>query len=208
MKQTNANVCIIDYGSGNTGSVYNIFKSFHDSVKVSNDAEDLKNATHLVLPGVGAFKAAMEKILKIQTFDLLKDSVLNEKKPFLGICVGMQVLASEGHEHCTCKGLGWIYGVVRKLESGWLSLPHVGWNNIKIKREDALVKDIGSGVDFYYVHSYRFEPKDKNDIIASTDYGEEFAAIVKKDNIYGMQFHPEKSQKAGIKLLKNFLDLQ
>lgn len=207
MISKNTNICIVDYGSGNTGSVYNIFKSFHDSVKVSNDAGDLKSATHLVLPGVGAFKAAMDKVLKIPTFDLLKDSVLNKKKPLLGICVGMQVLADEGNEHCFCKGLGWIPGRVKKLDAPGLSLPHVGWNNINVKKEGALLKDIGPEVDFYYVHSYHFEPKNKEDIIASSDYGMEFAAIVKRDNICGVQFHPEKSQRAGVQLLKNFLNL-
>lgn len=207
MISKDVNVCIIDYGSGNISSVYNIFKSFHDSVKVSSDAQDLNRATHLVLPGVGAFKAAVDKIRNIPTFDLLKDIVLNRKKMFLGICVGMQVLANEGHEHYFCKGLGWIPGSVRKIDAHGLSLPHVGWNNIRVVKEDAFLKEIENSIDFYYVHSYHFKPDNKDEVIASSVYGEEFAAIVKKDNIYGVQFHPEKSQKAGVKLLKNFLRL-
>ncbi len=203
----NASVCIIDYGSGNVNSVYNIFKSFHGSVRVSNDAEDIKKATHLVLPGVGAFRTVMEKILGIPAFDILKEGVLGKKKPFLGICVGMQVLADEGHEHGPCKGLGWVSGSVKKLDAPGLSLPHVGWNNIRVIKKSPLLEGINDEVDFYYVHNYYLDPKNSEEAIASTNYGMEFCAVINKDNIYGIQFHPEKSQRAGARLLKNFLSL-
>jgi glutamine amidotransferase len=207
MSKNNINVCIIDYGSGNVGSVYNIFSSINNSVKVSNEKEDIEKATHIVLPGVGAFGAAMEKITKLASFESLKESVLLKKKLFLGICVGMQILADEGYEHGNYKGLGWIPGSVKKIEAKDFRLPHVGWNNIKIINNNNLLRDFGNEVDFYYVHSYYFGVKDACNVLATSDYGIEFPTIVNRDNIYGVQFHPEKSQKAGIKLLTNFLNL-
>ncbi|MDP3791537.1 MAG: imidazole glycerol phosphate synthase subunit HisH [Candidatus Omnitrophota bacterium] len=208
MTSGKSNVCIIDYGFGNVNSVYNAFKSFHDSVMVSNDAKDMEKATHLVLPGVGAFKAAIDKIKKMPTFELLEYSVLNKKKMFLGICVGMQVLADVGHEHGSCDGLGWIPGAVKRINAPNLSLPHVGWNNIRVVRKSPLLEGMSDNTDFYYVHSYHLEPLNSEEMMASSNYGEEFAAIVNRDNIYGVQFHPEKSQKAGIMLLKNFMSLK
>ena len=200
-------VCIIDYGSGNVNSVYNIIKSLHDSVKISNKALDIEEATHLVLPGVGAFKTAMDKIRAMPTFSLIKDNVINKKKFFLGICVGMQVLADEGYEHEHYNGLGWISGKVNKIDYPELILPHVGWNNINIVKKDPLLEGLDSNADFYYVHSYHFDVANKENILATTSYGKDFVAIIRKDNIYGVQFHPEKSQSAGAILLKNFLSL-
>lgn len=208
MSVSNLNVCIIDYGSGNVRSVFNIFRAVHDRVKVSNEAQDINAASHIVLPGVGAFGASMAKILALSSFDVLKDNVLKRKKPYLGICVGMQVLADEGMEHGPNKGLGWIPGVVKKINAPELHLPHVGWNNFSWCREGhPLLKGIAPAMDFYYVHSFQFENINDNDRAAACRYGMEFTAVVSRENIHGVQFHPEKSQKAGKKLIENFLEL-
>lgn len=200
-------VCIVDYGSGNIRSVYNIFKSIHHSVKVSSLQNDIENATHLVLPGVGAFGAAMEKITNLSIIEMLVKNVLEKGKLFLGICIGMQILADKGHEHGVHQGLGWINGSVKKLETNGLCLPHIGWNNFKKLYGVPLMDGITSDMDFYYVHSYHFDVKDKSNLVATCEYGMEFSAAVNKENIYGVQFHPEKSQKAGRRLLQNFLKL-
>jgi glutamine amidotransferase len=200
-------VRIIDYGSGNTMSVFNIFRAIHSDVKVSNAPEDIEEATHIVLPGVGAFGAAMEKIKGLSSFGVLEKNVLGKKKPFLGICVGMQVLADKGFEHGEHNGLGWIRGAVKRLDSKGLYLPHVGWNNLVSARDNALLKDISQDMDFYYVHSYCFETSDPADSAAASEYGSVFTSVVNRENIYGVQFHPEKSQKTGKKLLMNFLDI-
>lgn len=204
---TNRKVCIIDYGAGNVKSVYNIFYDVCNLTKISNQPEDVEEATHIVLPGVGAFQTAVDKIKNLAIFELLENNVLNEKKVFLGICVGMQVLADEGYEHGGYKGLGWVSGVVKKLETKALRLPHVGWNNFKNCANNPLLKGIPLEADFYYVHSYCFECKNPAHSIASCEYGAVFTAIINKDNIYGVQFHPEKSQKAGRKIIENFLRL-
>lgn len=208
MDNSSKDVCIIDYGSGNVQSVFNIFRSVTGNVKVSNDAGDIDACTHIVLPGVGAFGASMAKILALPSLDALKNNVLKKKKPYLGICVGMQVLADTGMEHGQNAGLGWIPGVVRKIEAPELHLPHVGWNNFSWCRQGhPLLKGIGTSMDFYYVHSFQFEPVDPEDCAAKCSYGMEFAAVVSQDNIHGVQFHPEKSQKAGRILIENFLEL-
>lgn len=203
----NKKVCILDYGSGNVGSVFNIFSSFAKNVLVSNRTEDIVSATHIVLPGVGAFGASMEKIKKSIPLDVLKAEVFENKKPFLGICVGMQVLADKGYEFGEHKGLGWIPGEVQKLNSGNMPLPHIGWNNIEVLEKTPILEGINDNQDFYFVHSFVFKAGNKNDIVAKTGYGEKFNSIVAKGNIFGVQFHPEKSQKTGAVLLKNFLNL-
>lgn len=208
MSVNRVNVCIVDYGSGNVKSVYNIFRSIHEDVRVSNSAEDLNAATHIVLPGVGAFGAAMAKVRALPSFDVLRDNVLIHKKPYLGICVGMQILADRGLEHGDHEGLGWIPGIVRRIDAPDLHLPHVGWNNFSwCQPENPLLKGIAAAMDFYYVHSYQFETADPACRIAACSYGMEVTAAVNKENIYGVQFHPEKSQKAGKKLIENFLGL-
>jgi imidazole glycerol-phosphate synthase subunit HisH len=198
-------VCIVDYGSGNIRSVFNIFRNIHTNIKVSNCVEDINRATHIVLPGVGAFKTAMDKLEALPAFKALAHNVLNEKKKFLGICVGMQILADKGYEHGEHDGLGWIPGVVKKLNTQGLYLPHVGWNNFLTMKDTPLLSGITADMDFYYVHSYYFEPSDTKHSMATCDYGMEFTSVVNKDNIYGVQFHPEKSQKVGKRLLENFL---
>lgn len=208
MNKQGTKICIVDYGSGNVRSVYNIFRSIHGDVQVSNDPDDLDAATHIVLPGVGAFGASMDKVKALPSFKALEENILLKKKPYLGICVGMQILADEGLEHGRNKGLGWIRGTVKRIEAPDLHLPHVGWNDFTWCRAgNPLLKGIAAGMDFYYVHSYQFETVEKADRAATCTYGTEFAAVVNKENIYGVQFHPEKSQKAGRKLIENFVEL-
>ena len=149
-------VCILDYGSGNVKSVFNLFSSIAEHVVISNDPKEIQQATHIVLPGVGAFSAAMRKIRERLPLDLLKKVVVNEKKPFLGICVGMQVLATRGMEFGECPGLGWIEGSVEIINAKQLPLPHIGWNNISGKQDSPLLVGLGDEPDFYFVHSYAY----------------------------------------------------
>lgn len=201
-------ICILDYGSGNVGSVYNMMHTLTENVVISNEERDIRRATHIVLPGVGAFGASMAKIKAKLPLKLLANEILQKKKPFLGICVGMQVLAEQGFEFGACSGLGWIKGKVIKLDAGGQPLPHIGWNSVEILRDCALTKKFSTPwPDFYFVHSFVLVPADKKNVMAKTNYGTDFCALVNRDNIYGVQFHPEKSQKAGKILLQNFLEL-
>ena len=199
-------VCILDYGSGNALSVFNILTYLGYDTKLSNSPDDLKESSHIVLPGVGAFGASMEKINNRIPLDVLEEEVLQNKKPFLGICVGMQVLADTGKEFGEHQGLGWIPGSVEILDSKDLPLPHIGWNNIEIKQSSVLLENLKDYRDFYFLHSYTFHPKDEENVIAQTEYGSTFNCLIGKDNIFGIQFHPEKSQKAGQLVLKNFME--
>lgn len=200
-------VCILDYGSGNVKSVYNLFASLADSVTISNTPADIENATHIVLPGVGAFAASMRRIHENLPLDALDRVVRTKCKPFLGICVGMQVLAERGFEFGETTGLGWIKGSIEKLDSKEFPLPHIGWNNIDCRQASPLLTGLENSPDLYFVHSFVFHPTDPETILATTDYGRQFCCVIQSDNIYGVQFHPEKSQRAGIKLAKNFLAL-
>ena len=200
--------CILDYGSGNVRSVYNMLKYLNFEAVVSNEKKDIQNCSHVILPGVGAFGASMENIIREIPLNLLENEILTKGKPFLGICVGMQVLAEEGHEFGVHKGLGWIPGVVKKLDSKGLPLPQIGWNDLIIEKSNILLNDLEEFRDFYFVHSFVFDVSDDKHVIAKTEYGIPFTSVVCKDNIFGIQFHPEKSQKAGQLLLKNFLSHQ
>lgn len=201
-----SSVCVLDYGSGNVRSVFNLFSAVTDRVKVSNEADDIRDASHLVLPGVGAFGAAMRKIGERIPVDVVEQEV-GAGKPLLGICVGMQVMADVGTEFGEHRGLGWISGRVDRLEPGDLPLPHVGWNDIAVQRSHPLLEGLESAADFYYVHSYAFRPDREEHVLATTDFGETFTAVVQKDHLLGVQFHPEKSQKAGLRLVRNFVSL-
>lgn len=204
-------ICILDYGSGNVGSVYNILLTIvqsDDKVLVSNKPKDMRSSTHIILPGVGAFGASMEKIKRKIDLEILEREILKTKKPFLGICVGMQILADVGHEFGEHRGLGWIEGEVRKLEADDLPLPHIGWNNIEVVNNSSLLEGLNKNQDFYFVHSYIFKEKNRENVVAKTEYGEKFNSVIAKDNIFGVQFHPEKSQRAGKLLLNNFFRLK
>jgi glutamine amidotransferase len=201
-------VCILDYGSGNTKSVYNLIESLLPEVSISNSISAIEDATHIVLPGVGAFGTSMEKIRQSIPMDSLMDSLFVKKKPFLGICVGMQVMASVGFEFEENNGLEWIDGEIVKLNSNGFPLPHVGWNSISIKKESRIFQGIEDKSDFYFVHSYAFKPVNKDLIISTTQYGEEFCSAIEYNNLFGVQFHPEKSHYAGKRLIENFINLK
>lgn len=199
-------VVIIDYGMGNLFSVENALKYLKADAMISNKAEDLKKADRIILPGVGSFSDGMKNLENLGIIKTLEEEVVKNKKPFLGICLGMQLLASEGEENGLTRGLGWFAGRVRRflIDETKYRIPHVGWNDVVAGAGEKLFGGIQNPV-FYFVHSYHLVPKDTADIVASCDYGEKFAAALKKDNIFGTQFHPEKSQKNGLKLLENFL---
>ena len=213
-------VLIIDYGSGNIKSVYNSVKKTLNNynmpieVKVSNNLLEIKNAYKIILPGVGSFNQCMDRINK--TDDLvgtLNDEIITKKKPFLGICVGMQILADYGYENKKTKGLSWINGEVKSLKnftdhSQNLKIPHMGWNNLSVNSKTInLLHDITDEDQFYFVHSYFFDIKNKKNIICNTKYGIDIPAIINDDNIFGFQFHPEKSGSSGLKILYNWLKL-
>jgi len=199
-------ICILDYGSGNVTSVYNALKKLGFFVKISNKKHNIRDASHLILPGVGSFEQAMKKINATLPVEFIENQVFNKLKPFLGICVGMQVLAEKGYENKETKGLNWIKGHVDLLKVKKLPLPHVGWNNLSKKKYFKILENYNEEEDMYFVHSYVFRCKNSKNVVATCRYGEEFSAIIQDENILGFQFHPEKSQNVGMNLLKNFIN--
>ena len=201
-------IAVVDYGSGNLHSIGSAFYMIGADVVVTNKPEDLCEASHIVLPGVGAFGICMEKLIASGIIQSLVEEVFEKGKPFYGICVGMQVLAREGHEFGMNCGLDWLKGIVRKfdVDEKEYKIPHVGWNDIWVSRETPLLKDLGKDKTFYFMHSYHFVADDANLVVANCEYGETFSAAIQYDNIFATQFHPEKSQKNGLKLLENFLN--
>ena len=200
-------ICILDYGSGNVKSVFNILRFLNFNVKISNNKVDIKDSSHIILPGVGAFETSMKKIQENIPIDILETTV-KQGKPFLGICVGMQVLANIGYEFGEHQGLGWINGKIIKHNSIDFTLPHIGWNSIEIVNDSPLLYDIKDKEDFYFVHSFKYELENNNNLISKTNYGDFFPSIIQKENIFGVQFHPEKSQDAGQTLFNNFLNFK
>ena len=168
----------------------------------------IRDASHVILPGVGSYKSGMEKIKRKLPIDCLENEILKKGKPFLGICLGMQVLSTVGYEFGKYQGLNWVEGEVKKLDVKKSILPHVGWNEVKAKsKNNILFNNIDTDENFYFVHSYYFNSFNKKNILATSIYEETFASAIRKDNVFGVQFHPEKSQKSGMKLLKNFLKI-
>tara|TARA_Y100000741_G_C18182919_1_gene530118 strand:- start:181 stop:804 length:624 start_codon:yes stop_codon:yes gene_type:complete len=204
MLKKNKYVCILNYGSGNITSVYNAIKFLGYKVKVSNNVSDVRKASHLILPGVGSFQNSMSKVKENLPIKLINELVLKKNKPFLGICVGMQVLATLGYEFKKTKGLNYVKGEVVKIKTKTLKLPHIGWNKIYVKEKISLLNELNEK-DFYFVHSYYFKCKYSSNIVATSKYKINFPAIIFKDKIFGVQFHPEKSQINGLKLLDNFI---
>tara|TARA_B100001057_G_scaffold177482_1_gene178289 strand:- start:1020 stop:1646 length:627 start_codon:yes stop_codon:yes gene_type:complete len=207
------NVTIVDYKSGNISSVINSFKEVaHDKVKieVTSDLKKIKSSDKVVLPGQGSFKSCIDALNSINGLvETLNDFAINNKKPLLGICVGLQMFADIGYEETETKGLSLIPGKVTKIDNqnGKYKLPHIGWNEINIMKDSKIFKDIKDKSHMYFVHSYEFIPNDKNVISATTNYSSNHVCAVETENIFGTQFHPEKSDKTGLKIIDNFMSL-
>lgn len=200
------NVVIVDYGLGNLWSVKNAFEFMGARVTLSSDPSIVASGDKLVLPGVGSFGAGMSNLHARGLVDALNEAVLSKGTPILGICLGMQLLGDASEEAPGTRGLGWIPGQVRKFTNKSLRLPHMGFNTASVTTANPLFEtNAPLPTDFYFVHSYCFIPDDPAHVLAQTRYGEEFASAVRKDAIFGLQFHPEKSQSAGLKLISNFL---
>jgi len=197
-------IAIIDYGMGNIKSVENSFKNSGARVEVTSDPEVIRGADAVVLPGVGAYRDAYNNLEKMGLIEPIYANI--RKKPFLGICLGMQLLFEYSLENGKNRGLGIFKGFVERIPPG-VKIPHMGWNQLEIKKESKLLKDIKSGENFYFVHSYHIVPEDRSLISSTTDYGTDLVASIEEDNIFGFQFHPEKSSTIGQQLIKNFISL-
>lgn len=202
-------VAIVDYGMGNLDSVFRAVEECGGHPVITDLESDLQKASFIILPGVGSFAKGISKIRELGLDDILTEQVIYKQIPFLGICLGMQLLANKGHEGAETRGLDWIQGeVVRLKPSGSEErIPHVGWNNVILSRNSSLFEGIPSGKDFYFVHSYHLFCRDEDDVIARTPYCGGFVSAVSKGHIYGVQFHPEKSQKPGFQVIRNFLSI-
>ena len=207
------NVTIVDYNSGNISSVINSFKEVAKdkvNIEVTADLATIKTSDKVVLPGQGSFKSCIDGLNSINgLIDTLNEFAIHNKKPLLGICVGLQMFADIGYEEVETKGLSWISGKVSKInnQDGKFKLPHIGWNEINIMKDSKIFKGIENNSHMYFVHSYEFVPKDKSVISATTDYSSNIVCAAEKENIFGTQFHPEKSDKIGLKIINNFISL-
>lgn len=199
---------IIDYGVGNIKAFVNIYKRLGIEIDIASNYKSLTNASKLILPGVGHFDYAMHKFNESGMMETVNDLVMNKKVPVLGICVGMQIMAISSDEGSK-KGLGWIDAHVKKIDikNNNFRLPHMGWNNIIINKNDGILKNLDNNSRFYFLHSYYFNCTNENNIIALSNYGSNFPSIVRQENIIGIQCHPEKSHEFGEQILKNFFDL-
>lgn len=197
-------ITIVDYGMGNLGSIQNMLKKIGVESSMSSDVDKIEKASKIILPGVGSFDQAMINLERLDLVNILSRKALGEKIPFLGICLGMQLLANSSEEGIR-SGLGWIDGKVLKfnLDSSF-KVPHMGWNSVNLQWESQIFNNMYPDPRFYFVHSYYFDCNNKEDILTTSEYGINFVSAVKKDNILGVQFHPEKSHKFGMKLLENF----
>ena len=206
-------VIIVDYSSGNISSVINSFKEVAQdkaTIEVTSDLNKIKVSDKIVLPGQGSFKSCVDALNKISGLnDTLNEFVIANKKPILGICVGLQMFADVGYEETETNGLGWISGKVLKIDNqnGKFKLPHIGWNQINILKDSKIFKEVENNSHMYFVHSYEFIPTDNKVISATTDYSTKVVCSVEKENIFGTQFHPEKSDKTGLKIIDNFINL-
>jgi len=207
------NIAIVDYNSGNISSVINSFQEVARdkvNIEVTLDLNKIKTSDKVVLPGQGSFKSCVEALNNINGLvDTLNEFVINDKKPLLGICVGLQMFADIGYEEIKTRGLGWIPGKVSKIDNqnGKYKLPHIGWNQIDILKNSKIFKNIENNSHMYFVHSYEFIPEDKNVILATTNYSSKIVCAIEKENIIGTQFHPEKSDKLGLQIIKSFINL-
>ena len=206
-------ISIVDYKSGNISSVINSFKEVAKdkvNIEVTSDIVKIKSSDKVVLPGQGSFKSCIDALNSIDGLvDTLTEFSIDNKKPLFGICVGLQMFADIGYEETETQGLGWVPGKVSKIDNqnGKYKLPHIGWNEINIIKESKIFNGIESNSHMYFVHSYEFIPNDKSVISATTDYSSNIVCSVEKENIFGTQFHPEKSDKIGLKIIDNFIKL-
>ena len=206
-------VTIVDYKSGNISSVINSFKEVAKdkvNIEVTSDLNKIKSSDKVVLPGQGSFKSCIDALNSINgLIDTLSEFALNNKKPLLGICVGLQMFADVGYEEVETKGLGWISGKVSKIDNqdGKYKLPHIGWNEIEFMKNSKIYDGIENKSHMYFVHSYEFIPEDKSVISATVDYSTRVVCSIEKENLFGTQFHPEKSDKVGLKVIENFINL-
>ncbi|MDC0558283.1 imidazole glycerol phosphate synthase subunit HisH [Candidatus Pelagibacter ubique] len=209
-KKNNSMIGIIDYGLGNVGAISNIYNKLKIQNIIIKSKKDFSRVDKLILPGVGAFDSAVDLLINSDFYDEIENQVFKEKKYILGICVGMQIFSQNSSEGQRA-GLKWIDASVKKLNDGENSrkfrLPHMGWNSIKIIKKNLLFNDIEDNEYFYFCHSYFFECKNKSNILAETKFNQIFSSVVQNENIYGIQFHPEKSHNSGIKILNNFAKL-
>ena len=198
-------ISIIDYGAGNLKSVTNTLDFLRVKYKVTGKAEDIKKACKIIFPGVGSFGDCIKSLKEKKIFETLREEI--GKKPYLGICLGLQVLFESSEESKGVNGLEIFKGKCRKFSSKSLKVPQIGWNSIKITKKDSILKDIKDNSYFYFVHSFYVEPKDKSMISTKTSYGKEYCSGISKGNIFGFQFHPERSGEVGLSILKNFVEL-
>lgn len=197
-------IAIIDYGMGNLRSVQKALERCGAKAVISEDKDVISDADKVVLPGVGAMRPAMQKLEELNLIGTIRESI--EQKPFLGICLGFQLLFEEGNEGGKIQGLGVLKGSVSRFSG--VKVPHMGWNQLKIKNKKcALLKGIKDNENVYFCHSYFAAPKDKDVILTTTNYGKDYASSIARDNLFGVQFHPEKSQSVGLKILENFVKL-
>ena len=203
-------IVIVDYKTGNIGSLLNMLKKVGVETLVSSNAFDVERAKKLILPGVGAFDGGMENLRRSNLLAVITKKVIEEKTPILGVCLGMQ-LFSKRSEEGRMDGLGWVEAETIKFKfddfQSNFKIPHMGWNLVKLKKQVPLFKEMEAEARFYFANSYHLVCDNKDNILATTNYGYDFASIIRKDNIYGVQFHPEKSHKFGMRLLKNFVEL-
>ncbi|WP_028844329.1 imidazole glycerol phosphate synthase subunit HisH [Thermodesulfovibrio thiophilus] len=200
-------IALIDYGMGNIKSVSKALETTGTDVKITQSPEDIRNAKAIVLPGVGAFRDCMKNLSKLELISVIKEQIL-KGKPYLGICLGMQILFTESEEFGLCKGLDIFKGkVVRFQLSQGYKIPHMGWNTVKFHKKSRLLEEIKDNSYFYFVHSYYVSPEDSKVVAGVTDYGVEFTSMIIHENIFATQFHPEKSQKTGLTLLRNFIKI-
>lgn len=201
-------IAIIDYGLGNLTSVKNAISFLGFDCIITRNPEEIKNADKLILPGVGAFKEGMENLKKFNLIQVLNEEVIKNKKPILGICLGMQLMCNKSYEGGEFEGLKWFDADVLKFTDDDLRIPHVGWNDVNIKENSLFFSKENSSQAFYFVHSYYLSPLDKEIVSGVCNYGIDFCAVAQKENIHAVQFHPEKSQKDGLELLKKFCELK
>lgn len=209
MTTNDGKVLIVDYGMGNLGSVRRAFEECGAQVVISSDPRGLETASRIVLPGVGAFAEGVQNLKAQGWIDPIRKAVMEKKMPLLGICLGMQLLADTGHEGGEHAGLSLIHGEVRRLQPGQEGerIPHIGWNEVYQISKTPLFQDVADGTDFYFVHSYHFLPAVSETVVTKTPYCGQFISTVCAGNVFGVQFHPEKSSKAGFQVLRNFLAL-